>query len=282
MTDAAMTDATSTAPPWTPIPIALVCAGVDEKHWREIQPMFQCDHWQQWHVSHDLPRDPHGGGIGHNENGTHPVTIRQVVAQENFADLLQKIEYWCVYRFLEVGPDGSGLVVTCKRGEHRSDVVVRKLAEALNGVLSPSGHRLFNCMIFPLNEAYGWKGTQNMLDEAWRWREVPWTLIPSTAEKPKSHRYGCLEVLSSQRAHRNFEQLYKYERDPLLREADSAIYHYVPDDIGLLESLHRSSTGPLEPTIDENWEYVQREAHSDIMWIDGVAYACSLGKVASR
>ncbi len=268
-----MTDATSTDRSWTPIPVALICAGMEHGHWRDIQPMFTCDHWHHWHVSPDLPRDPHAGGIGHNENGTHPVTIREVFAQDNFAELLQKMEYWCVDRFIEFGPDGSGLVVTSQRGEHRSDVVVRKLAEALNAVLSPSGHRLFNCMIFPLNEAYGWKSVQVRLDEAWKWREDPRTLIPSTAEKPKSHSYGWLEVMLSQCARRNFEQLHKYERDTLLRQVDSVIFRHVPDDIGLLESTHRSLTGPLEPTIDEKWEHVLREAHSDIIWVDGVAYA---------
>ncbi len=271
MTDAAMTD--STARVWKPIPVALLCAGVEEKHWREVLPMLDSEHWHHWNVSSDLPKDPHGGGIGHNENGTHPVTIRQVFAQDNFAALIQNMGHWCVNRFLEDGPNGTGLVVSCKRGEHRSDVCVRKLQETLNSILSPSGHRLFNCTIFPLNEAYGWAGVQVMLDEAWRWRENPWTLIPSTAEKPKSHRYGWLEVLSSERAHHNFEQLYKYEHSPLLRESDSAIHKNVPDDFGLLEAAHRSLAGPLEPMIEETWESVTKEANSDIIWIDGRAYA---------
>ena len=53
-----------------------------EKHWSEVKKLLEEDRWREWYVADELHRDPAGGGIGHKENGTHPVTVRQVCLGE--------------------------------------------------------------------------------------------------------------------------------------------------------------------------------------------------------
>ena len=81
----------------------------------------------------------------------HPVTIKQVSRQDGVADLLVEMTEFCVPHFMSHGP--GGVVISCRRGNHRSDVTMRELAETMNELVCPSGKRLFNVQIFPLNQA---------------------------------------------------------------------------------------------------------------------------------
>ena len=134
-----------------PIAVALVCAGRQHRHWSDCKRLIESDSWIEYYVAKSLPKDPESGGVGHTETGLHPVTIKQVFRQDRFADLLVEMTESCVAHFMSHGP--GGLVISCRKGNHRSDVTMRELAETLNELVCPSGKRLFNVQIFPLNQA---------------------------------------------------------------------------------------------------------------------------------
>jgi len=111
-----------------PVPVAIVSAGVAQPYWRDVQqamPMTGSERdralWHYVHAPDFLTIDPdERGGVGHLENGQYDNTIAQVMGQEQFGDLIERV---CC----DVGNDvggvdssaGRGLVVSCNKGYHR-------------------------------------------------------------------------------------------------------------------------------------------------------------------
>ena len=62
--------------------------------------------WKKWDVRSRLRKDPHRGGVGHNENGVHHITQVQVIGQDGFPELIEEMTEWGQDHFLKNGPGG--------------------------------------------------------------------------------------------------------------------------------------------------------------------------------
>lgn len=112
-----------------PVPVAIVSAGVAQPYWRDLEAALPRTGSSErgtalWHYVHApdfLTIDPYEkGGVGHLENGQFDNTCAQVMGQEQFGALVERV-------VCDVGNDiggvdssaGRGLLLSCNKGYHR-------------------------------------------------------------------------------------------------------------------------------------------------------------------
>ena len=211
-----------------PIPGAVMCSGKRQRHFGNVQEMIEEQpRWLNFDVARELPRDPYSGGVSTHENGTFPVTIVQVMAQENLPNVVKNIVMQLISHLLG-GPGGANIY--CVHGHHRSDVVMRLVAEILNSCTSANNTRLFNIQMFPLNTSYGSQGQANMINDAAKWPLNPWTTIPGGVHVPTNYLYGALESSSNSRAYSNFLELVEWRGKGLHEFIDDELASRLGED----------------------------------------------------
>ena len=213
-----------------PYAVALISCGRTDHHSSHIYDMSRANaSWFWWNIENDIGpvRAPH------EQNGTYPITMRAVIGQSKFTELVQSIFAWAMEKFIWLG--GGCLAIECKYGAHESDVIVRCLQGMLNRVRAPSGDRVFNTQVFALNEFVERTGGTMplaMVQEAFTWTTTPWGLVECSEQL-----YAAEEVWQCRYAYANFEKLMAFEREnvdcakPIL---ERKIQWLVDDGIGEL------------------------------------------------
>ncbi len=105
-------------------------------------------------------------------DGRDPMTLRAVMANENFADIVEEVTTSIVkgalYQQLRIH------AVHCTTGYHRADVVARVTSAVCNSITTDDGKRCINLLHLPLCREVA-TDMHHSMQVATKWLEAPWT-----------------------------------------------------------------------------------------------------------
>lgn len=176
--------------------VAVLCFGAHTDPWVfEALDEGHAD-WAQhaFDVALNLKDPLEDDRVHHTQNGMHGKTMIAVMGQRRFSETAGTI----LDHVAAQADKTYGLLIPiyCKKGMHRSDVVSRFIAEALNEI-EYQGEKLFNIQLFSLNESSCLRDKRHAVSQAIRWVTHGWEAPPMPTAKV---RYGTVECRSRENA----------------------------------------------------------------------------------
>jgi hypothetical protein len=179
--------------------VAVLCFGAHTDPW--VFEALDASHadWAQhaFDVALNLKDPLEDDRVHHTQNGMHNKTMIAVMGQSKFVEATGTILDHVAAQ--ADSTDGLLIPIYCKKGMHRSDVVSRFIAEALNEV-EYQGEKLFNIQLFSLNESSCLRDKKHAVAQAIRWVTHGWEAPPMPTAKV---RYGTVECRSRENASKN-------------------------------------------------------------------------------
>ena len=128
-----------------------------------------------------MPKDPEDqecGGVSPWENRKFENTQALVMRQKHFCAAVMEVCEMTIDAAKEACLTKNsfqvGVVVECKKGNHRCHTVARSVEEIMNDVQLADGTPIFKVCHFAASEHYGRGGSLQLSYNAVKWRTEPW------------------------------------------------------------------------------------------------------------
>ena len=176
-------------------PLAILSFGAAKDPWieRYLDEHAGCEWRDHSYDLRVLLKDPLSDDrVSHHENGTHAKTMVAVMGQSSWQDVVSAmIDYVIDYTHSHPNDKGMLLPIYCSKGQHRSDVSARFVAEACQS-LRHQGLPIFDVQLFAMSECQSKHDKVNSIQKALLWSHEPWA-CPAPASVPAERRYGMQE-----------------------------------------------------------------------------------------
>ena len=152
-----------------------------------------------------LPKDP-AATVEHGCGGQHPATQRVVFMNEGLADAV--IATVTAVSELE-GTTPAFVAVGCTKGEHRAQVTALTIQDVLNSVIDFEGDRIYNCMVFHLNDCKKKAEYSTIYDTCERWGGEPWCVVEcAPLSAPIKERFAYQSAICTPQGAANWKAIW--------------------------------------------------------------------------